>query len=368
MISKHHDHYWMARAIRLAEKGGYLTRPNPKVGCVIVANDECIAEGFHAYFGGDHAEINALKKIQRQAQGATCYVTLEPCSHVGKTGPCVDALIQAGIHRVVIAMQDPNPLVCGKGIAKLKQAGIEVSLGLMEEEANALNPGFIKRMSQSLPFVRCKLAMSLDGKTAMANGESQWITSQAARRDVQKLRAGHDAIVTGSGTVLQDNPSMLVRLDELDSLSEEDKKRFKQPIRIVIDRKRQCDLTQAFFHKNSEVWWLGYPDRGEKKTLPADVISKDLEKDGVSLLKQLMHLCAQEAMNDILIEAGPTLAGQCLQQGILDELIIYMAPKLMGHEARSLIDFPIHNMQDAVELTLKESRMIGHDCRLTYTL
>jgi len=225
------DAVYMSRALMLARRGENTTDPNPRVGCVLVKQDAIIAEGWHRKAGLAHAEIDALSKVD-DARGATAYGTLEPCSHVGKTGPCCDALISAGVERVVVAMQDPNPLVSGKGVQRMKDAGIQVDCGVLQADALALNRGFIKRMTTGLPWLRSKLAMSLDGRTAMASGESQWITSAESRLDVQRLRAESSVVLTGINTVLADDPSMNVRLD----------KEVIQPIRVILDSQLQMPL------------------------------------------------------------------------------------------------------------------------------
>ena len=241
------DAHYMARAIRLAERGRYTTDPNPRVGCVIVRDKHVLAEGWHRVAGQAHAEVDALAKLNGSAEGATAYVTLEPCSHHGRTGPCAQALLESGVAAVVIAMLDPNPLVAGRGVALLEQAGVRVRSGLMEQEARALNKGFLSRMERKRPWVTIKLATSLDGRTAMASGESKWITGPEARKDVQRLRAESSAIVTGIGTVLSDDPALTVRPEEFDSVEGFDKTEPRQPLRVVLDAKAQLSGREKIF-------------------------------------------------------------------------------------------------------------------------
>lgn len=360
---------WMAHAIALARRGLYTTDPNPHVGCVLVREGRLVAEGWHRKAGEPHAERVALANAGEQARGATAYVTLEPCCHHGRTPPCSDALIAAGIERVVVAMQDPNPLVAGQGMAQLRDAGIEVIAGVLESAAAALNPGFIKRMSQNMPYVRCKLAMSLDGRTAMADGESKWITSDASRRDVHRLRARSSAIVTGSGTVLADDPSMTVRLppEALDGVESDDD--VQQPLRVVLDTHLALSPDAAILKQPGETLVVTTSDD--------DLLADTLMAAGATLLRQdhsddidlaavLGHL-AEIGMNEVLIEAGATLAGAAVSAGLVDELVIYLAPHLMGDAARGLLHLPgIGTMAQRIELTLSDLRLVGPDLRLTY--
>jgi len=353
------DHQYMSRALRLAEKGIYSTAPNPNVGCVLVKDGKIIGEGWHEKAGSAHAEINALKQAGRKAQGATAYVTLEPCCHQGKTPPCSDALIKAKVKRVVAAMVDPHSKVAGQGLKQLEQAGIIVEQGLFEAQAKELNPGFIKRMQTGLPYVRCKLAMSLDGRTAMASGESKWITSSAAREDVQQLRAKSSAILTGVGTVLADNPSMTVRLDG----------QYTQPLRVVVDTNLSMPTTAKM---------LKEPGNTVLMTCSADEdVAQSLKDAGAEIhmmpycnssvdLKSVLQQLSDMHINDVLLEAGATLSGAMLQAGLIDEIIIYVAPVLMGNDARGLFSLPgLDKMQDKIELDMIEQRMIGQDMRIT---
>lgn len=360
------DHQHMSRAIQLAQRGLYTTQPNPRVGCVIARGEQLIAEGYHLQAGGPHAEIEALQQAGRQAAGATVYVSLEPCSHQGKTPPCADALIEAGVARLVCAMQDPNPLVAGQGLDKLRQAGIAVECGLLQAEAEALNPGFIKRMRSGLPYVRAKLAMSLDGRTAMASGESQWITGEAARTDVHRLRARSSVILTGSGTVIADNPQMNVRLDAAQlGLDAEP----HQPLRAVIDSELKSPAssqifsqltgtaaTLVFTHQHYSRQ-CGFAEQ-QLVTLPAGA-------DKLNLREVLRYLAELQA-NEVHVEAGSELCGALLEQKLLDELVIYMAPHIMGDAARGLFHLPgLSTMAQRIALKITQIRALGEDWRIT---
>ncbi len=357
------DAKMMARAIRLAEKGQFLTRPNPRVGCVISKDNQIVGEGYHQLFGSAHAEVNALKQAGNKAQGATAYVTLEPCSHFGKTGPCASALIDAGIKKVVCAMGDPNPSVNGQGFERLRSAGIEVAVGLMASSARSLNKGFIKRTTQGLPYVRLKLAQSVDGRTAMASGESQWITGSGARQDVQRLRASSDAIITGSGTVLQDNPSLNVRfIDWSNPPDEQAQGAFRQPLRVVLDRSGQLKLSNPFFNIEQAIWWVSPTTN---KLMPSHIQLIDSKSCS---LEKLLKALAQVPCNEVLIECGAQLAGAFIKAQLVDELIIYTAAKLMGSDARSLATLPFAYMSEAIELCLVDQRMVGDDVRSIYQM
>ncbi len=358
------DDYFMAKAVSLARKGWFTTHPNPRVGCVIVKHNKLIAEGWHQYAGQGHAEVNALRQAGSKAQGATVYVTLEPCCHFGKTPPCTQALIEAGVARVVVAMKDPNPLMAGKGLMRLQEQGIEVNSGILESAARSLNPGFIQRMETGRPRIRCKMAMSLDGRTAMASGESQWITSADARRDAQHLRAESSAIVTGIGTVLADDPSLNVR----DAAFAEVK---RQPDRIIMDSNLRIPATARILALPGKTYVFTAPGRHESSH------QKAIETQGTQLIKMPLkerHLCLDHAIeqfnrlqyNDVLVEAGATLSGAMLQAGYVDELIIYLAPHLMGSEARGLVNMPgLVNMSERIELDIREIMPVGRDFRIT---
>ncbi len=356
------DHTYMARAIRLAWKGLYSCQPNPRVGCVLVKAGRIVGEGFHLRTGEAHAERIALAAAGAAASGSTAYVSLEPCCHHGRTPPCTDALIEAGVSRVVAAMADPNPRVAGQGLKQLEQAGIEVQCGLLENAAQALNPGFIKRMHQGLPYLRCKLAMSLDGRTAMASGESKWITSEAARRDVQRLRAQSSAVLTGVETVLADDPSLTVRLDEVGEPP--------QPLRVVLDSRLRLPPQARLLGLPGPTLILCVEGQGQGRSAleasGARVVELPADDQGrVDLRSALTYLAGQE-INEVLLEAGPTLAGSALRQGLIDELVIYMAPHLMGDSGLGLFRIPgLEKMQDRIALEITDLRAVGRDWRIT---
>ncbi len=363
------DHRHMARALQLARLGLNTTDPNPRVGCVIVNAGEVVGEGWHERAGEPHAEVHALRAAGERARGATAYVTLEPCSHHGRTPPCADALIEAGVARVVAAMQDPNPQVAGSGLARLQGAGITAEAGLMQAEAEALNPGFIKRMRDGRPLLRCKLAMSLDGRTAMASGESFWITGPAAREDVQRLRARSSAIVTGIGTVLADDPAMTVRSEALGES-------LRQPMRVVLDPHLSTPptakiiaapgvcliVTAAVIDNDSEEQAIAEALRAAGAEL---AYLPNGSGDGIDL-KGLMSLLAERECNEVLLESGATLSGAALRAGFIDELIVYTAPKLMGDAARGLFHLPgLEHMAESVALEFTGVSRVGEDLRIS---
>ncbi|WP_417551805.1 bifunctional diaminohydroxyphosphoribosylaminopyrimidine deaminase/5-amino-6-(5-phosphoribosylamino)uracil reductase RibD [Marinomonas fungiae] len=364
-----HQEY-MARAVQLARQGWYTTHPNPRVGCVIVKDGQIIGEGFHKKAGEGHAEVQALASLTADANGATAYVTLEPCSHYGRTPPCAEALIKAGVVTVVYGMQDPNPQVAGNGLKMLVDAGIEVLGPVLENECRALNPGFIKRMEEGLPYVRVKMAMSVDGRTAMESGESQWITGPAARQDVQRLRAQSSAIVTGIGSVIMDNPSMTVRIDEHDQ--EADTKAVRQPLRVIMDTALSIPPEAKILYPTNEVLVFCDEQEIEPEHLKAlqkkkvDVRFLPLAEDGRLDLVEAMGQLADDGINEVLVETGAVLAGAFLDAGLVDELVIYMAPKLLGSEARPLLSLPLQHMSDAVELNLLDLVKVGSDIKLVY--
>jgi len=359
-MPSHHEVY-MARALQLAKRGLFTTDPNPRVGCVIVKNAIIIGEGWHQRAGEPHAEVHALRAAGEQATGADCYVTLEPCSHFGLTPPCADGLIKAQVKRVFVAMRDPNPLVAGNGIEKLRQAGIEVTVGLLADEAEALNPGFCKRMRHAKPYVRSKIAMSLDGRTSMASGESKWITTADARLDVQKLRARSSAMLTGIGTVLADDPSLNVRLAEVDDWYHP-QQAIRQPLRVVVDSHLQTPVNAKMFNQSGDI--LIATTHAEKAHASAETLV--LNNDGVVDLSELMNQLAKRQVNEVLVEAGPRLNGALLEAGLIDELIIYMAPKLMGDKANGLFQLPsLHTMADSIDLQISDIRPVGKDWRIT---
>jgi len=363
------DERYMARALELARRGRFTTMPNPNVGCVIVRNGEVVGEGWHQRAGEPHAEVHALRMAGKKARGATAYVTLEPCSHHGRTPPCCDALIAAGVTRVVAAMQDPNPQVAGRGLHRLHQAGIEVSHGLMMPEAEALNRGFLKRMRTGFPWIQLKLGASLDGRTAMASGESQWITSPAARRDVQRLRAQSAAILSSSATVLADDPSLTVRWSELNAESQSllDEQQLRQPVRVIIDSQNRVTPQHRLISQPGETWLMRH--QPDQQCWPDSVsqIAVPLREQQLDLVAMMM-LLGQRQINSVWVEAGATLAGALLQAGLVDELIVYLAPKLLGHEGRGLCQLPgLETLADTPAFRFSDIRQVGDDLRLTLT-
>ena len=352
------DADWMRRALALAEGGRHTAAPNPLVGCVLVRRGAVVGEGYHHRAGEGHAEVNALLEAGPRAGGATAYVTLEPCAHHGRTPPCAEALIGAGVGRVVAAMQDPNPQVAGRGLARLREAGIDVECGLLAGEAAALNPGFIKRMTTGRPYVRVKMAQSLDGRSALADGASRWITGPAARADVQQWRARSQAIVTGVGTVLADDPQLTVRLAQVDS----------QPLRVVLD----SGLTMP-----PQARLLGEPGSTLVATRSVDaqraaalaaagaqLVTLPAGAGGVDLGALLDELGRRQC-NEVLVEAGPRLAGAFLAAGLADELIVYIAPHLLGHDARPVFELPpVLRMHARLDLEPLDVLSFGPDLRL----
>ena len=349
------DHVHMARALQLAARGLFTTSPNPRVGCVIVKDGRVVGEGWHQRAGTPHAEIHALQAAGESARGATVYVTLEPCSHHGRTPPCAEALVRAGVGRVVAAMGDPNPLVGGGGIAMLTLAGIEAEVGLMEAEARALNPGFISRMTRGRPWVRLKTASTLDGKTALANGVSQWITGEAARADVQHWRARACAILTGSGTLIADNPRMNVR--DLDI--------GRQPLRVVVDSQLRTPPDAAILPALVACHMAPANARAALERAGAEVVELPGSEDRVDLAA-LLTLLAQRGVNELHVEAGAGLNGALLAAGLVDEWIAYLAPIAVGDDARGLFAHPpLATLADAARFRLADLRQIGGDLRLT---
>lgn len=360
------DYQTMALALRLAKQGQYTARPNPMVGSVITQGEQIVGEGWHQKSGQAHAEINALKMAGKKATGATCYVTLEPCAHTGKTGPCAVALVEAGVAKVIAAMKDPNPMVAGKGFEILQAAGIEVEYGLLEQQAVALNPAFISAMQRKRPWVTCKLAMSLDGRTALANGASKWITGAAARADVQKLRARQDAIITGIGTVKADNPSLNIRSEdtgaELNNWFEKSQKLgFEQPDRVLLDRKGLAPAESKIFNPGAKVIWI------TDKTVADSKTNIQLLKTNSDLEAMLVEL-NRMGINSVLVEAGHKLAGEFLKAGLIDELVVYQAPKLMGNQGKGLFELNVETMDKVQGLKLMDLTPVGDDIRLTYRM
>jgi len=360
----------MARAIHLAERGLYTTDPNPRVGCVLVRDGVVVGEGYHRRAGEPHAERNAIDAAGEHARGATAYVTLEPCCHHGRTPPCTDALLAAGVARVVVGMEDPNPIVDGRGLGRMRAAGVEVVTGVLEQQCRALNPGFDKRMRTGLPYVRLKLAASLDGRTAMASGESRWITSDAARRDVQWLRARSSAVVTGIGTVLADDPSLNVRLDpaEIPALTPDEP--VRQPLRVVLDSRLRmpADARMLPLPGATLVVTCNASPRhiARMTSAGAEVQLCPAAAGERADLEALMRYLGERELNEVLIETGPTLAGAAVQAGIADELVLYLAPHLMGDAARGLFRLPgLDRMADRLALAITDVRQVGPDLRIT---
>lgn len=360
------DHRYMARALQLARRGLYTTHPNPRVGCVIVRDGMIVGEGWHERAGEPHAEVHALRMAGEQARGATVYVTLEPCAHFGRTPPCAHALVQAGVKRVIAAMVDPNPLVAGKGLQLLAQAGIATAAGLLQAEARALNPGFIMRMEHHRPFVRVKTAMSLDGRTAMASGESVWITGEAARRDVQYWRAQAGAILTGIGTVLADNPSLNVRLSaaELGINGV-----VRQPIRVVLDSHLRIPVNAKLLGLEGQTCIYTCSQDSAKIARLQQAGARIRQFQGERLaLAEVMAALVVDGINEVHVEAGATLNGALLAQGLVDELVIYLAPHLMGSDARALFHLPLAHMHERLNLTIRDIRAVGADWRMIASL
>lgn len=351
------DHGMMARALQLAERGLWTTSPNPRVGCVVVRDGEIVGEGWHEKAGEPHAEVHALRAAADRAKGATAYVTLEPCSHHGRTPPCAEALIAAGVSRVVAAMTDPNPLVSGKGLALLQEAEIETASGLLENEARELNIGFVSRMTRGRPWLRLKAAASLDGKTALNNGVSQWITGPDARRDGHAWRARACAILTGIGTVRDDDPSLNVR----------DVVTTRQPLRVVVDSRLEI-LPTARILQGEPVLIVGAVENADKMALLrstgnfVEILNNGADKVD---LKALLELLARRGINEVHAEAGFKLNGSLLREGLVDELLLYLAPCLIGHEASGLFNLPeLTTLDGKRRLKIRDLRQLGEDIRL----
>lgn len=377
------DRAHMAEALRLAARGLYTTQPNPRVGCVIVREGEVVGRGFHVRAGEPHAEVHALREAGEAARGATAYVTLEPCAHHGRTPPCADALVRAGLARVVLACLDANPLVAGQGAARLRTAGIEVASGLLQDQAEALNAGFLRRMAGGLPWTRAKVASSLDGRTAMASGESQWITGEPARRDVQRWRARSCAIVTGVGSVRADDPALTVRAGLWPS--DED---FpgRQPLRVVLDSTLRLSPDARLLQGDGPVrvvtrgesglagaalvaaLRLADPARAARAeallAAGAELVAAEADGHGRPDIRAVLAQLAAAGCNEVLVEAGPGLVGSALQAGVVDELVLYQAPTLLGSTARPLADWPLALMAEQQRLKLVDLRQIGDDVRM----
>ncbi|SFR86085.1 diaminohydroxyphosphoribosylaminopyrimidine deaminase [Marinobacter daqiaonensis] len=360
----------MARAVQLAWRGRYSTHPNPRVGCVIARGDLVLGEGWHERAGEAHAEVRALSQAGPEARGATAYVTLEPCSHFGRTPPCSRALIDAGVARVVVASEDPNPSVSGRGLQQLRDAGIRVTEGVLKDEAARLNPGFLKRMRTGRPWVRLKIAASLDGRTAMASGESKWITGPESRGDVQRLRAMSDAILTGVNTVLVDDPSLTIRRNELGDIGQATEP-SRQPLRVIADRDARTPPTAKILQGGDVQLFCSCEAMA---TAPA----QDLAALGVTLngvgwqdsgvnLEQLLDRLGELGVNELLVEAGPTLAGGFIFEGLVDELWLYQAPVFLGSEGRPTARLPFDEMREKIEWLVTDRRQFGVDTRMILT-
>jgi len=353
------DYVFMSHALRLAGQGLYTTMPNPRVGCVIVRDEQIVGSGWHQKAGPPHAEINALAEAGATARGATAYVTLEPCSHHGRTPPCADALIAAGIARVVMAMEDPNPLVSGRGRALLQQAGISVQTGLLQAEAQVLNAGFVSRMTRKKPWVRLKIAASLDGKTALNNGASQWITGEAARQDGHRWRARSCAVMTGIGTVKSDNPQLTVRHVKTD----------RQPKKIVVDGRLAIPLDARVLQDGEETFiFTAQTGNSEKKAALSQMNAQVMvlpDAVGKVDLQKMMVVLAESGINEILVEAGNGLNGALVKAGVVDELVLYLAPHLLGDDAQGMIKLPeLTQLEQEKKLEIQDMRMIGQDIRV----
>lgn len=353
------DHLHMATALRLAERGLFTTQPNPRVGCVIANGESVVGRGWHQRAGGAHAEVFALEEAGAQARGATAYVTLEPCAHFGRTPPCADALIAAGVARVVIANGDPYAEVSGRGIDKLREAGITVETGLMSESGRELNRGFFSRIERGRPWIRVKLAMSLDGRTALANGESKWITGEASRADVQGWRARSSAILTGIGTVLADDPRLTVRDLELSD-------RGVAPLRVVLDRNLRTPESALIVDGSAPTLIFHGAEVQVVDNRLKGVARAKLELQGERLdLSAMLQELARRDINEIQVEAGPTLCGALFASGLVDELLLYVAPVLLGNAARPLLNLPVlAEMGERWNLETKDQRSVGSDWRL----
>lgn len=351
------DARFMARAIELARRGLYTTDPNPRVGCVLVKGERVVGEGWHVRAGEAHAEIAALAQAGASASGATAYVTLEPCCHHGRTPPCTTALIEAGVENVVAAMRDPNPRVAGRGFAALESGRVTVRSGVLRAEAEKLNPGFIQRLKRGRPFVRLKIAASLDGRTALASGESKWITGEAARADVQRWRARSSAIVTGIGTVLADDPRLDVRVFDIG----------RQPLRVVLDSRLRTPPTARMLSLPGDsliVTADAVPPTAALQRAGAEVLCLPGADGRVDIAALLQQLAARE-MNEVLVEAGAGVCGAFLAAGIADELLLYYAPHILGDSARGMFGFPVlKQMHDRISLKITDQRMVGTDLRI----
>jgi len=342
MAFSRQDSQCMALALKLSTKGRSTVGANPMVGCVITRDGKVIAQDYHHEYGKAHAEVNALDQIKHQAKDTIMYVTLEPCSHQGKTPPCTKAIVKSGAKKVIVAMLDPNPMICGRGVNLLQDEGIEVDVGLLENETRELNRGFVKRMLTDLPFVTSKIAMSLDGKTAMSSGESKWITSEQSRNDVQKLRCNNQAIMTGSGTVISDNPSLTVRLNDSEI----------SPLRVVIDSGNRITNQKLNIFSS------------EASTIVLNSNNSSVLSNGKIDLNAVLIKLGEMGINNLLVEAGSGLNGAMLEAGLIDEYIIYTAPIILGSDAQPMIQIPLTKMAEKINLDIVDIRNIGEDIKI----
>ncbi len=353
----------MSRAVELAELGRYTCQPNPRVGCVFARHDASLAEGWHRKTGGPHAEIEAIRSATSSLAGSCCYVTLEPCNHTGRTPACTESLMAAGVSRVVVPMPDPNPLVAGRGIDTLRRAGIQVDVGLLAGEAAQLNRGFISRMQHQRPFITCKLAISLDGKVALASGASQWITGEAARLDVQRLRASSSAVMTGINTVLADDPKLNVR--QVDTAG-------RQPLRVVLDRGFRLPPAARLLSLPGQSIVMGQAHKASARRVleEAGAIIECIDAGRAGFMPRCLALLAEKyQVNDLLVEAGPTLSGALLQADLVDELHVYQSPCLLGPDALDMINLePLTDMQERLRLELIHEAMFAEDRKLVFRL
>ncbi|HCM64649.1 MAG TPA: bifunctional diaminohydroxyphosphoribosylaminopyrimidine deaminase/5-amino-6-(5-phosphoribosylamino)uracil reductase RibD [Morganella sp. (in: Bacteria)] len=360
------DEFYMVRALELAALGRFTTAPNPNVGCVIVRDGEIVGEGYHKRAGEPHAEVHALRMAGENARGATAYVTLEPCSHHGRTPPCAEALVNAGISRVVAAMQDPNPQVAGRGLYKLREAGIEVSHGVLMQEAEALNKGFFKLMRTGFPYIQLKMAASVDGKTALANGKSQWITSKAARQDVQQFRAQAGAILSTSATVLADDPGLTVRYDDFPPALQEayPQDEIRQPVRIITDSRQRVTAQYRVTQLPGSCWLARTQSQPDEWQGNVEEIILPENGTGVDLVSLMMQL-GKRGINTVWTECGSHLAGALLKAGLADEIVLYLAPKILGSGAQDLFTLPpLTHLSDAPEFRIDDVTLVGPDIRL----
>ena len=367
------DFHYMKIAIELAKKGLYSTKPNPAVGCVLVKDGQIVGEGWHQKAGEPHAERVALAEAGDNAQGATAYVTLEPCSHYGRTPPCADGLIEAKVARVVVAVQDPNPLVSGQGIQRIKNAGIDVTVGILEEEATAINLGFIRKMKKQLPFVRLKMASSLDGRTAMQNGESHWITGEASRQEVHKMRARSGALITGIGTVLADNPSLTVRLSD-EVLAELNLNQQNcHPIRVVLDPNLSMPTDAKMLSLPGRTILMTSKETAERSpelvemlyNQGIELVAVSAHDDRLDIESILRYLAEEEDINDVMVESGAIVAGAFMQSGLVNELHSFIAPSLMGDSAKPMFVLPgIESMDQKMNFQIQSIDRFGEDVRL----